>query len=62
MPNLIENGSVVMEKQILNLLDVLLQFHYYLSSEKDVALHLIKLKSPSPKEAISKAQQSLQIR
>ena len=36
----------------LNILNRNLLFHYYLPSKKDVALHLNKLESPSPKDAL----------
>ena len=52
MPNLVEIVSVVLEKKFLGLLNLFLLFHYYLLLEKGVALHLYKLESPSPKNAL----------
>ena len=56
MPSLVEIGSVVLENITLqfNLLNVFLQYCYYLPLEKGVVLQLNKLKVPSPKEALCK--------
>ena len=54
MPSLVENGSVVLEKKIFfNFVNVFLLLLNYLPLEKGGALHLIKLKSPLPKDALS---------
>ena len=52
VPNLVEIGQVVLEKKILYFVDVLRLFQNYLLSEKGRALHLNKLDSPSPKDAL----------
>ena len=51
VPSLVEIGSVVLEKNIFSSIYFLL-FHNYLPLEKDGALHLNKLESPSPKNAL----------
>ena len=52
MPSLVEIGPVVMEKRILNVINVFFLFPNYIPLEKDRALHLKKLESPSPKDAL----------
>ena len=52
MPSLGEIGPMVLEKKILNSINVFLLFHNYLSLEKGVALHLTKLESSSTKDAL----------
>ena len=55
MASLVEIGPVVLKKKIfLNFVNVFSQFHYYLPLEKGGALHLNKLESPSPKDALCK--------
>ena len=51
-PNLVEIGSVVLEKKIFNFVNVFLLFGNYLSLEKGGALHLNKLESRSPNDAL----------
>ena len=51
MPSLIGNGPVVLENKILKILNVFLLFHYFLLLGKGVALHLNKLRFPSPRDA-----------
>ena len=46
MPNLVEIGPEVLEKKILNFLNVFSLFHNYLLFEKGMALHLHKLEFP----------------
>ena len=41
-----------LRERFLNLFNVFTLFHYYLPLEKDGALHLDKLESPSPKDAL----------
>ena len=53
MPNLVEIGLVVLEKKIFfNFVNVLSLFRNYLPCEKSRDLHLNKLESPSPKDAL----------
>ena len=52
MPSLVEIGPVVLEKKILNFFNVFSLFRNYLPLEKRWALHLNKLESPSPKDAL----------
>ena len=51
---LVEISSVVLKKMIFlyNFVSVFLLFRNYLPLEKDGALHLKKLESPSPKDAL----------
>ena len=46
MLSLVEIGPVVLEKKILNFVNVFSLFHNNLPLEKDVALHLNKLEFP----------------
>ena len=46
MPSLVEIGRVVLEKKILNFVNVFSIFRYYLPLEKGEALNLKKLESP----------------
>ena len=39
-------------RKFLNIFNIILNFHFYLLLEKDVALHLNKLESPSSKDAL----------
>ena len=50
VPGLVEIGPVVLKKMFFT--NIFLLFHYYLSLEKHVALHLNKLKLSSPKNAL----------
>ena len=50
VPSLVEFGKVALEK-IFKCVNVFLLFCNYLHLEKGSALHLIKLESPSPKDA-----------
>ena len=50
---LIEIGSVVLEKKILKFRLCIFSIKNYLLLEKGRALHLNKLESPSPKDALS---------
>ena len=43
---------MVLEKRILNFINVVLLFHNYLPLKKGRALHLNNLESPSPKNAL----------
>ena len=53
VPSLVEIGSVVLEKKIFyNFVNVFSLFRNYLPLEKGGALHLNKLESPSPKDAL----------
>ena len=53
MPGLVEIGSVVLEKKIfLNFVNVFSLFRNYLPLEKGGALHLNKLESPLPNDAL----------
>ena len=52
MLSLVEIGPLVVEKKILNFVDVFLLFHNHLSMEKGAALHLKKVECPSPKDAL----------
>ena len=45
-------GQWFLRRRFLNILDRNLLFRYYLPLEKDVALHLNKLESPSAKDAL----------
>ena len=51
MPSLVEIGPVILEKKILNFVNVFLLFRNYLPLEKGRALHLSKLESLAPKDA-----------
>ena len=46
MPSLVEIGPVVLERKILNVVNLFLLFPNYLTFRKSVALHLNKLESP----------------
>ena len=50
--SLVEIGTVVLEKIFKNFVSVYLLFRTYPPLEKDRALHLNKLESPSPKDAL----------
>ena len=53
MPSLVETDPVVLEKKIFfNFLNVFSLICNYLPLEKGRALHLNKLESPSPKDAL----------
>ena len=52
MPSLDEIGSVVLEKKIFFFVNVFSLFLNYLPLEKGKALHLYKLESPLPKDAL----------
>ena len=53
MLSLFEINPVVPEKKILKFIfDIILLFRHYLPLEKGMALHLNKLKSPPPKDAL----------
>ena len=54
MTNLVEIRPVVLEEKILNFVNVFLLFHFYLPLEKIEPLHLNKLESQSPKDALCK--------
>ena len=54
MPSLAEIGPVILEEEIFKSVNVFSLFRYYLTLEKGRALHLNKLKSPSPKDALCK--------
>mgnify|MGYP003691692401 CR=1 FL=1 len=51
---LIEIGSVVLEKKIFKFCLCIFSIKHYLPLEKGGALHLNKLQSPSPKDALCK--------
>ena len=51
MPSFVEIGPAVLEK-ILNVVNVILLFCNYLPLGKGMALHLNKLESPVPKDAL----------
>ena len=51
MLSLVEIGPVVLEKKIVNFVNVFSFFRDYLPLVKGWALHLNKLESPSPKDA-----------
>ena len=53
VPSLIDIGQVVLEKIFINFVNVFSLFRNYLPLEKDRALHLKTLKSPSPKDVLS---------
>ena len=50
---------MVLEKKIFNFVNVFLLFRNYLPLEKDTALHLYKLESPSPKDALCQVRLKL---
>ena len=53
VPRLVKIGSVVLEKRIsFNFINVFSLFRNYLPLEKGGDLHLNKLESPSPKDAL----------
>ena len=52
MPSLVEIGPVVLEKIFFYFINVFRNFHNYLLLEKGGALHLNKLESPTPKDAL----------
>ena len=52
MPNLVEIGQVILEKKIFKFRKYIFANSNYLPLEKGVALHLDKLESPSPKDAL----------
>ena len=52
MPSLVEIGSVVLEKKIFKVHQCIFTLSYYLPLEKGVALHLNKIESPLPKDAL----------
>ena len=53
MQSLVEIGPLVLEKKIfLNFVIVFSLFHNYLPLEKGRVLHLNKIESPSPKDAL----------
>ena len=52
VPGLVEIGPVVLKKKISKYFHVILLFHFYLPFKKGVALHLNKLESPPPKDAL----------
>ena len=52
VPSLVEIGPGVLEKKILNFVNVFSLFDNYLLLEKGGVLHLNKLESPSPKDAL----------
>ena len=54
VPSLVEIGPVVLEKieDFFNFVNVFSLFRNYLSLKKDGTLHLNKLESPSPKDAL----------
>ena len=55
MPSMVEIGPMVLEKFFfLIFLNVFLLLRNYLPLEKDEALHLNKLESPSPKDVCAK--------
>ena len=49
--SLVEIGTVVLEKKILNFINVFSLFRYYLPLGKDMTLHMNKIEFPSPKYA-----------
>ena len=52
-PSLVKIGPAVLEKKILKIfVNVISHFRNYLPLKKGVAFHLIKLESPSPKDAL----------
>ena len=52
VPSLVEICPVVLEKKIFNFINVFSLFLHYLPLKKGGILHLIKLESPSSKEAL----------
>ena len=52
VPSLVEIDPVVLEKKIFQICQCISQFRNYLSLEKGEALHLNKIESPSPKDAL----------
>ena len=52
MQSLVDVEPVVLEKKIFKVLNVFSIFRNYLPLEKGGALHLNKLESPSPKDAL----------
>ena len=52
LPSLVEIGPLVLEKVILNFINVFSLFCNYLPLEKGRALHLNKLESPSPRDTL----------
>ena len=52
VPNLVEIGPVVWRRRFFNFVNVFSLFRNYLPFEKGGALHLIKIESPSPKDAL----------
>ena len=52
LPSFIEIGPLVLEKKILKFVNLFSQFCNYLPLEKGRALHLYKLESPLPKDAL----------
>ena len=50
--SLVEIGLVVLEKKIIKFCQCIFVIHNYLPLEKGRALHLNKLDSPSPKDAL----------
>ena len=54
LPSLIEIGSLVLDKKILNVVNVFSQFRYYFTLVKDASLDLNKLESSSSNDACNK--------
>ena len=54
VPSLVEIGPVVLEKKIFKVANLFLLFPNYLPFGKDVALHLSKIESPSPRNTCVK--------
>ena len=52
VPSLVKFDHVVLEKKILNFLNIFSLFRKYHPIEKGGALHLYKLESPSPKDPL----------
>ena len=52
MPNLVENGPIVLKRGFLNIFNIILLFRFYLPFKKDVGLHLNKLESSPHKDAL----------
>ena len=50
VPSLLKLAQWFCRRSFLNSFNVFLLFHYYLPFEKDMALHINKNESPSPKE------------
>ena len=55
MPSFVEIGSVVLEKKIIEFINVFSLFLNYLPLQKSEALHLNKLESHSPEDAMAKS-------